>query len=231
MVKPGGRRGQPGVPPAREPVLAVLVVGLHPPPAAGRRAGSAGGRAWFEVGRFLGPNISAHYRRYPLAWTVGGVGTGRLRGRRGAPDEPGRRPGDVGTSRRWVSEPGRGRRRDARRLLRRPDHRRLARLVDPAPPALHRLAPLLRGHRRLPGTRGRHHPPAGHAPGLLLRRGAGRPRPRRAPRTPAAHPDPLRRPRCRDRGRAGRGGGPGGGRRRPGGARRWCPSWSSAHSW
>ena len=29
-----------------------------------------GGRAWFEVGRFLGPNISGHYRRYPLAWTV-----------------------------------------------------------------------------------------------------------------------------------------------------------------
>jgi demethylmenaquinone methyltransferase/2-methoxy-6-polyprenyl-1,4-benzoquinol methylase len=29
-----------------------------------------GGRAWFEVGRFLGPNISNHYRRYPLAWTV-----------------------------------------------------------------------------------------------------------------------------------------------------------------
>ncbi|HEV3281310.1 MAG TPA: class I SAM-dependent methyltransferase [Acidimicrobiales bacterium] len=29
----------------------------------------AGGRAWFDVGRFLGPNISAHYRRYPLDWT------------------------------------------------------------------------------------------------------------------------------------------------------------------
>ena len=22
------------------------------------------------MGRFLGPNISAHYRRYPLSWTV-----------------------------------------------------------------------------------------------------------------------------------------------------------------
>ena len=30
----------------------------------------AGGRAWFEVGRFLGPNISAHYRQFPVAWTV-----------------------------------------------------------------------------------------------------------------------------------------------------------------
>ncbi|HTZ09092.1 MAG TPA: class I SAM-dependent methyltransferase [Acidimicrobiales bacterium] len=29
-----------------------------------------GGRGWFAVGRFLGPNISAHYRRYPLDWTV-----------------------------------------------------------------------------------------------------------------------------------------------------------------
>src|SRR5215468_170375 len=28
-----------------------------------------GGREWFEVGRFLGPNISGHYRRYPVAWT------------------------------------------------------------------------------------------------------------------------------------------------------------------
>ena len=35
-------------------------------PAAGR----LGGRAWFDVGRFLGPNISEHYRRYPLSWTV-----------------------------------------------------------------------------------------------------------------------------------------------------------------
>ena len=32
--------------------------------------GSLGGRAWFRVGRFLGPNISGHYRRHPLASTV-----------------------------------------------------------------------------------------------------------------------------------------------------------------
>lgn len=44
---------------------------------------ATGGREWFVVGRFLGPNISAHYRRYPVDWTVGawqqagftGVGT------------------------------------------------------------------------------------------------------------------------------------------------------------
>lgn len=29
-----------------------------------------GGRAWWNVGRFLGPSISAHYRRYPIPWTV-----------------------------------------------------------------------------------------------------------------------------------------------------------------
>ena len=28
-----------------------------------------GGREWFRVGRFLGPNISGHYRKYPLSWT------------------------------------------------------------------------------------------------------------------------------------------------------------------
>ncbi|MEP7023687.1 MAG: class I SAM-dependent methyltransferase [Actinomycetota bacterium] len=29
-----------------------------------------GGKEWYVVGRFLGPNISGHYRRYPLKWTV-----------------------------------------------------------------------------------------------------------------------------------------------------------------
>jgi demethylmenaquinone methyltransferase/2-methoxy-6-polyprenyl-1,4-benzoquinol methylase len=32
--------------------------------------GWLGGRAWYEVGRFLGPSISRHYRDYPLAWTL-----------------------------------------------------------------------------------------------------------------------------------------------------------------
>jgi len=37
-----------------------------------------GGRAWWEVGRFLGPNISAHYGRWPLrrllaAWDGAGM--------------------------------------------------------------------------------------------------------------------------------------------------------------
>jgi len=30
----------------------------------------SGGPEWLRVGRFLGPNISGHYRRYPLEWTV-----------------------------------------------------------------------------------------------------------------------------------------------------------------
>ena len=29
-----------------------------------------GGREWFDVGRFLGPSISEHYRRYPTSWHV-----------------------------------------------------------------------------------------------------------------------------------------------------------------
>jgi len=29
-----------------------------------------GGREWYDVGRFLGPSISNHYRRYPVSWTV-----------------------------------------------------------------------------------------------------------------------------------------------------------------
>ena len=29
-----------------------------------------GGRAWWRVGRFLGPSISLHYRSFPVTWTV-----------------------------------------------------------------------------------------------------------------------------------------------------------------
>jgi demethylmenaquinone methyltransferase / 2-methoxy-6-polyprenyl-1,4-benzoquinol methylase len=44
-------------------------------PAAG---GLTGGRAWYRVGRFLGPNISYHYLRYPVAahvanWRAAGL--------------------------------------------------------------------------------------------------------------------------------------------------------------
>jgi demethylmenaquinone methyltransferase / 2-methoxy-6-polyprenyl-1,4-benzoquinol methylase len=36
-------------------------------PAAGLLSG---GPEWYRVGRFLGPSISKHYRRYPVAWHV-----------------------------------------------------------------------------------------------------------------------------------------------------------------
>ncbi len=36
-------------------------------PAAGWLTG---GKPWFDVGRFLGPNISDHYRKYPVDWTI-----------------------------------------------------------------------------------------------------------------------------------------------------------------
>jgi demethylmenaquinone methyltransferase / 2-methoxy-6-polyprenyl-1,4-benzoquinol methylase len=29
-----------------------------------------GGPEWYHVGRFLGPSISGHYRRYPVSWTA-----------------------------------------------------------------------------------------------------------------------------------------------------------------
>ncbi|HVB51720.1 MAG TPA: class I SAM-dependent methyltransferase [Acidimicrobiales bacterium] len=29
-----------------------------------------GGKGWWDVGRFLGPSISTHYKSYPLHWTV-----------------------------------------------------------------------------------------------------------------------------------------------------------------
>jgi demethylmenaquinone methyltransferase/2-methoxy-6-polyprenyl-1,4-benzoquinol methylase len=45
-------------------------------PAAGL---VTGGRAWWDVGRFLGPNIQGHYRRWPIArivaaWEEAGMG-------------------------------------------------------------------------------------------------------------------------------------------------------------
>jgi demethylmenaquinone methyltransferase/2-methoxy-6-polyprenyl-1,4-benzoquinol methylase len=48
--------------------------------------GLTGGPAWYRVGRFLGPSISTHYRRYSLddhiaAWHAAGltdVGTGLM---------------------------------------------------------------------------------------------------------------------------------------------------------
>ena len=43
-----------------------------------------GGRAWFDVGRFLGPSITEHYRRHPVdatvaAWQQAGINDVTLR--------------------------------------------------------------------------------------------------------------------------------------------------------
>ena len=46
------------------------MVAVHPGailPVAGL---VTGGPAWFDVGRFLGPSISTHYREYPIPWTL-----------------------------------------------------------------------------------------------------------------------------------------------------------------
>ena len=60
-----------------------------------------GGRAWFHVGRFLGPSIDAHYRKYPVDWTVDGLAaTPASSDVDDATDEPRRRPDHVGPSRR-----------------------------------------------------------------------------------------------------------------------------------
>jgi demethylmenaquinone methyltransferase/2-methoxy-6-polyprenyl-1,4-benzoquinol methylase len=69
VVKPGGAVASLEffVPPNRFWRMAWWLYTRLALPAGGR---ITGGREWFRVGRFLGPNISGHYRRYPLAWTV-----------------------------------------------------------------------------------------------------------------------------------------------------------------
>jgi demethylmenaquinone methyltransferase/2-methoxy-6-polyprenyl-1,4-benzoquinol methylase len=76
-------------------------------------AGAAlGGRPWFDVGRFLGPNIEDHYRRFPLAdhldaWQSAGIEAVGLRrmslggglvmwGRRSPEHDPNPQPSTTG---------------------------------------------------------------------------------------------------------------------------------------
>ncbi|MEX2563482.1 MAG: class I SAM-dependent methyltransferase [Nitriliruptoraceae bacterium] len=67
VVRPGGVVASLDfhVPPAALPRLAWRVYTRAVLPVAGLLLG---GRPWARVGRFLGPNIEQHYRRYPAAW-------------------------------------------------------------------------------------------------------------------------------------------------------------------
>jgi demethylmenaquinone methyltransferase / 2-methoxy-6-polyprenyl-1,4-benzoquinol methylase len=69
VVKPGGRIASLEFAVPQQPVWRVswwlytrLVL-----PVAGY---VTGGRAWWDVGRFLGPSISRHYREYSVEWTA-----------------------------------------------------------------------------------------------------------------------------------------------------------------
>jgi demethylmenaquinone methyltransferase/2-methoxy-6-polyprenyl-1,4-benzoquinol methylase len=70
VVKPGGRVASLEfyVPPSRFWLLWWWLYTRAVLPLGGL---VTGGRHWAAVGRFLGPNISKHYRQYPLDWTVG----------------------------------------------------------------------------------------------------------------------------------------------------------------
>ena len=68
VVKPGGRVAslEFAVPPSPLWRAAWWLYTRTLLPAGGL---VTGGKEWLDVGRFLGPNISAHYRRYPVDWT------------------------------------------------------------------------------------------------------------------------------------------------------------------
>jgi demethylmenaquinone methyltransferase/2-methoxy-6-polyprenyl-1,4-benzoquinol methylase len=67
VIKPGGTMASlefhVPAPPLWRPLWELYTRAVLP--AAGYLTG---GREWFEVGRFLGPSISGHYRRYPTDW-------------------------------------------------------------------------------------------------------------------------------------------------------------------
>ena len=69
VVRPGGAVAslEFAVPPGRVAAPAWWLYTRLLLPAGGLLTG---GREWYEVGRFLGPSISGHYRRYPIPWTV-----------------------------------------------------------------------------------------------------------------------------------------------------------------
>jgi demethylmenaquinone methyltransferase / 2-methoxy-6-polyprenyl-1,4-benzoquinol methylase len=84
VVKPGGVMASvefavPPNPMARAAWLGYTRLVL---PVAGA---VTGGRGWYRVGRFLGPSITDHYRRYPVDWLIeawNGAGIGDVEARR-----------------------------------------------------------------------------------------------------------------------------------------------------
>ena len=182
VVKPGGRIGMVefGVPATR-------CSGSSGAPHARRPAASSAALispAWYEVGRFLGPNIEQFHAAHPdlsQLWMARGD-----RRRRRAPDELRGRPGHVGSP-TTATAPERTR-------LPRPAFyalapRRLARPGHAAAPALHGVASQLRRPRAPPRR------PSLHADrlaaalgGVLPGRRDRRPCARRAARAPAADP-------------------------------------------
>ena len=69
VVRPGGTVANLEFYVPQNPLLrAGWEVWMHSVLPAG---GLVGGRAWYEVGRFLRPSIVSHYNRYPLEWHVG----------------------------------------------------------------------------------------------------------------------------------------------------------------
>ncbi|HUY17376.1 MAG TPA: class I SAM-dependent methyltransferase [Acidimicrobiales bacterium] len=69
VVKPGGPIAslEFGVPPKIGWRLAWWLYTRAVLPVAGYLTG---GKGWWDVGRFLGPSISSHYKRYPLHWLL-----------------------------------------------------------------------------------------------------------------------------------------------------------------
>ena len=65
VVRPGGPGGEPGVLRAAVPVLARWPGGCTPGPLLPLGGLLTGGREWFVVGRFLGPNISGALPQVP----------------------------------------------------------------------------------------------------------------------------------------------------------------------
>ena len=183
VVRPGGAIAslEFAVPPS--PFWRACVVGLHAARPARRRARDRG-RAWYDVGRFLGPSISRALRGLSGAVDPRRLAARGHRARRAPPHEPRRRARHVGHAVVTRSDAGR---RPTARAAAGPafytDAEAAAAtvapgLVDAAAPALHRVAPRLRRDRRVPPRTGERLAPPRDAARVLPRR-------RRRRRTPS----------------------------------------------